>query len=444
MQLDVRNFASFEDYIDILPRATQSDTPPDIIMVPNHGGHRLFSQYINSLGDNLVDFTDFETRFHKLFFEELVFSETVREDGQDRVIQGIRGVPFGFEPMGVYYNRDLVDTVPTLWETLPDILKEAPVEDINLPAPEKRNLLNTSIPEQKQPEKIAFTNLGYGAVTSIGPDVLALLLVQKKGPLFDGYTSMNSTDSRAIFDYYMTFRRAPNDLNYFEPQFNETLTTTDLFVRGKIATLIGYPSTYQDIEIAIQRARQDNALVPDFLKNLRITTVPQEDIDPKKQYNFAKYSYFALTKNGANRNRKKPTDDPVLKFVQFLLTAEAQEVFAKHPMYMLPTQNTALTEKKDTKINPDIEFSMTIADWYVPGQVFALYDMGIPHLYRSIIRQALDEPGTTATSVTAFVSSYLACKVGQLTDPTQYSKPCLCQTKLPVNRNNYWPLCSQE
>lgn len=87
MKLEVRNFTSFDDYIDILPRVTQSDTPPDIVMVPNHGGHRIFDQYINSLGDNIVDFTDFETRFHKLFFEELVFSETIREDGQDRVVQ---------------------------------------------------------------------------------------------------------------------------------------------------------------------------------------------------------------------------------------------------------------------------------------------------------------------------------------------------------------------
>lgn len=70
--------------------------------------------------------------------------------------------------------------------------------------------------------------------------------------------------------------------------------------------------------------------------------------------------------------------------------------------------------------------------------------MGFPHLYRSVIREALDEPGTTAVSITAFVSSYLSCKVAQLTDPAQYSRPCYCQTALPANKNNYWPLCGQE
>jgi len=78
MKLNVENFASFDDYVDILPRAMLSKAPPDLIMVPNHGGDRFFEQYIDTLGDSIVDFTDFETRFHKLFFEELVFSQTLK------------------------------------------------------------------------------------------------------------------------------------------------------------------------------------------------------------------------------------------------------------------------------------------------------------------------------------------------------------------------------
>lgn len=67
-------------------------------------------------------------------------------------------MPFGFEPMGIYYNRDLVDTVPTLWETLPDILKSA-VEEIQVPDSNDKTLLTVSSPEIKKDEKIAFTNL---------------------------------------------------------------------------------------------------------------------------------------------------------------------------------------------------------------------------------------------------------------------------------------------
>ena len=245
-------------------------------------------------------------------------------------------------------------------------------------------------------------------------------------------------------EYYLSFRRAPNNLNQFKTEFEESLTTTDLFVRGKIATLIGYPSTYEDIKIAIQRAKQDGELSPTFLKNLRIATVPQEEIDPKKQINLAKYSYFALTKNGKNRDKKDSKNDPAVKFTQFLLTKEAQEIFLKNTPYMLPAEITALSENKGLKLNSDPEFNMTLADWYVPTQMFALYDMGAPHLFRAILKQAMAEPGVTASLVTSNVSAYLTCKISQLTDSTAYAGACLCRTTLPTNRNNYWPLCGQE
>jgi ABC-type thiamine transport system substrate-binding protein len=161
----------------------------------------------------------------------------------------------------------------------------------------------------------------------------------------------------------------------------------------------------------MQRAGQDNELATDFIKNLRVTTVPQEEIDPKKQLNFAKYMYFAMTKNGAHRDAKKPQNDPVIKFVQFLLTREAQDIFIKYADYQLPTQNATLAEKGNTKINSETDFAMTIDDWYVPQQLFALYDMGIPHLMRSVMKQALDEPGTTSGVTAGFVSAYIDCKV---------------------------------
>ena len=90
MKLDINNFTSFDDYIEMLPRVINAGQSPDLIMVPNHGGYRFFDQYINSLGLNMVDFADFETRFHKLFFEELVFSEKEKVDGKDIIVQGLR------------------------------------------------------------------------------------------------------------------------------------------------------------------------------------------------------------------------------------------------------------------------------------------------------------------------------------------------------------------
>gem|GEM_PF-2604147 len=53
-------------------------------------------------------------------------------------------MPIGFEPMGMYYNRGLLQKVPTLWATLPEILKPEPSEEINVPDPEENTLLTVS------------------------------------------------------------------------------------------------------------------------------------------------------------------------------------------------------------------------------------------------------------------------------------------------------------
>ncbi len=75
MKLKVRDFASYEDFLDIFPRAVQAGVSPDVVLVPNHGGHLYLDPYIVSLGENIIPLDDFENRFHPLFVDELVFEE---------------------------------------------------------------------------------------------------------------------------------------------------------------------------------------------------------------------------------------------------------------------------------------------------------------------------------------------------------------------------------
>lgn len=82
--------------------------------------------------------------------------------------------------MGIYYNRGLIDTVPTLWSNFADILKK-PETEVAVPGPADNTLLTVSSPKTNTPlDQPAFTNLGYGAATPASPDILALLTVQKK------------------------------------------------------------------------------------------------------------------------------------------------------------------------------------------------------------------------------------------------------------------------
>lgn len=92
--MTVRNFNSYTDYQMALLHAIAQNQAPDVIMAYNHGGYREWDPYVSALGGSLLDFTDFENRFHKLFVDELVFEEKQTVDGQAKVVQGIRGVPF--------------------------------------------------------------------------------------------------------------------------------------------------------------------------------------------------------------------------------------------------------------------------------------------------------------------------------------------------------------
>lgn len=419
MKLKVRDFASYEDLLDVLPRVVQAGTSPDVVLVPNHGGNFYVDPYIVSLGENLIDFSDFENRFHPLFVDELMFEEKQKVNGADKIVRGLRGIPVWFEPLGMYYNRNVMPTAPTFWKNIGDLLSDDA----------KKN-------------KISAVSLGYGRATPDSGDILPLLTIQYKGINFNSYKTIDSVESRSIIDRLLEYRREPNNLGQFKDAFDNTLTTTDLFVRWKVATLVGYPSTEREILLAQKRAKKDKALDPEFVKNLRWTTIPQVEDEAKKQTNLSRFMYFAMMKNGVNRNREKPGNDPVIKFMQYLVTAKAQQTFFENYEYYLPSQMALLKSQKDTQIDKKTgEFGMTVGDWYVDTQKFVAYDMGIPHVFWGIVEKAFDEPGATSSVIAKSILDYLSCRIKHILDPDTYDQACGCVRDTQSNNNHYWPVC---
>ena len=83
-----------------------------------------------------------------------------------------------------------------------------------------------------------------------------------------------------------------NDLSKNKEEMDRLgLTATDLFARGKIGFVIGYPSFLREIQYSIKRAGNESVFNK---KNLKTTNVPVGD--GEKAYNLARYQYFALSK----------------------------------------------------------------------------------------------------------------------------------------------------
>lgn len=87
MKVKSRDFGSYEDLLEVFQRAVQAGESPDVVVVANHGGYSYLDPYIVSLGENIIDLSDFEDRFHPLFVDELIFEEKQKVDGTDKIVR---------------------------------------------------------------------------------------------------------------------------------------------------------------------------------------------------------------------------------------------------------------------------------------------------------------------------------------------------------------------
>jgi len=123
------------------------------------------------------------------------------------------------------------------------------------------------------------------------------------------------------------------------------LTTVDIFVRGKIGMVIGFPSLLREIEYAIKRAGTENVL---SALNLRTSEIPQISLNPRDAVNLGEYNYFALSKLSKNPQAG-------YSFLAYLATGEAEEKYLQSfPMY-LPAQRLQEEAKFSEAISKDYE-----------------------------------------------------------------------------------------
>ena len=105
----------------------------------------------------------------------------------------------------------------------------------------------------------------------------------------------------------------------------EKFTSFDLFMRGDIAMIIGYPSMVLELEKSSKRAGSESVS-----STILTDRIPQESNNTN--VNIGRYTYFGVskfTKNGAAS----------LKFMEYLLTPEAERLFSNEYPYLIPAQS---------------------------------------------------------------------------------------------------------
>lgn len=299
--------------------------------------------------------------------------------------------------MGVFYNWKLVKTVPHLWN---DIGPSGVVStDAEAPG---------DIPDY------ADILLGLNSRYIPGaPDILSLFFLQNG---ISSYSKFSETGANKALDSYVAFSgKSPQSTvtHILGTMKDLNLSTVDMFVRGKIGMIIGYPSLLREIEYSVKRAGTENVLTS---KTLRTSEIPQTSLDPKDAVNLAEYNYFALSKIS-------PNVQAGYAFLAYLSSGEAEEKYLKSfPLY-LPAQrireeskmNEALSSEYDrvkyrSFMNPDI-----------PLQVF---EKGLKNEYDAYFTRILGDTPKETKLILSGVMKYLDCNKKHLIDQTALEEEC--------------------
>gem|GEM_PF-6540991 len=195
-----------------------------------------------------------------------------------------------------------------------------------------------------------------------------------------------------------------NDLN---------LSTVDMFVRGKIGMIIGFPSFLREIEYAIKRAGSENVISDKFL---RTSALPQISNDPGKSQNLVDYNYFALSKTSQN-------PEAGFTFLAYLASREAEEKYlAKFPLY-LSAQRVFEDRQANEPLSKEYE-RVKYGSFINPDTELLTFDKGLKNEYDAYFGKVLGNKKTEPRDILMNAIKYIECNKKHFIDFTALDEEC--------------------
>lgn len=117
MDVKVTKFGNYVDYEKTLLTVLADGNSPDIFVVNSSDGGLLESKIL-AIPADIVKPDEFSKNFNKVFDDLLIENKEKDDSGKDKTISGIKGIPLGYQAMGVFYNWKLVKTIPHTWNEI--------------------------------------------------------------------------------------------------------------------------------------------------------------------------------------------------------------------------------------------------------------------------------------------------------------------------------------
>ena len=267
-KIDIQVFSDYSQYRRLLQNTLADGKGPDIFVVDAWGDDAL-ERYILPIPGDIIDISAFEQKYEDIF---LPLVDTKEDSWKN--IRSLRWVPLGYETLGIFYNKSLLRVIPKTWNDVWIMYQS--------------DILSQVLP----------TNIGmWPRYTPYATDILAYFLV-KSG--ISDYTQIDKW-AGALEEYRSygdTTLLAPSSSQESVPMTlfsqkdfmdTEKISTIDLFMRGRIVFVVGYPSLMLDIEKAYKRAGNEAVDALILTEKLPIDSIW------KASKNLARYSYMSIS-----------------------------------------------------------------------------------------------------------------------------------------------------
>ena len=113
----ITKFGNYVDYEKTLLTVLADGNSPDIFVVSSSDGGLLESKIL-AIPADIIKPDEFSKNFNRVFDDLVIENKDTNTSGKEKTTAGIKGVPLGYQAMGVFYNWKLVKTIPRSWNDI--------------------------------------------------------------------------------------------------------------------------------------------------------------------------------------------------------------------------------------------------------------------------------------------------------------------------------------
>jgi len=369
-KIDVVSFNNYDDYYNTLLSSFAVWKAPDLFVLNNNDNlwWTIFEQNIVWIDPRIISVDDFRSKYETVFWNDLIESvveETTKKWEEANVIEFLKWIPLGYEPLAIFYNiRYLKGKDISTWTSLNSAISYI-----------KENFWNV----------IAISIWNWSTIHSI-EDIFAQFLLQSWINSINNLDSKKLTQALSLFFYYASWDNAYNSI--FAEMKQKDYNNLDLFSRQELAMIIWYPRLIKEINKRGYKRQ--------FLK---VSPISQ---DKKSSWNtLINYNYFVANKNSSNY-------DLSMNLLSFFASEDWQKAYLNNFDFYMPSRYSLRDSRFEKKIMD--WYNIKYKDFYHPASTLSSFNMVLKTTYTREIRDILDLWATKAWYNYTKLVSFINCK----------------------------------